>query len=50
VNKITSISITEARKELLNFPERFKKDKNLKSIIITKRGEPVLDVVPQKII
>lgn len=46
MNKITRISITEARKEFLNFPERFKKDRDLKSIIITKRGEPVLDVVP----
>lgn len=46
MNKITSISITEARKEFLNFPEIFEKDKELKSIIITKRGEPVPDVFP----
>ena len=46
MNKIASINITEARKEFLNFPERFEKDKELKSIVITKRGEPVLDIVP----
>lgn len=46
MNKNTRISITEARKEFLNFPEIFEKNKDLKSIIITKRGEPVLDVVP----
>lgn len=46
MNKIASLSITEARKELLTLPEKFKKDKDLKSIIITKRGKPVFDLVP----
>jgi PHD/YefM family antitoxin component YafN of YafNO toxin-antitoxin module len=46
MNKIATLSITEARKELLTLPEKFKKDTDLKSIIITKRGKPVFDLVP----
>jgi PHD/YefM family antitoxin component YafN of YafNO toxin-antitoxin module len=46
MNKVATLSITEARKELLTLPEKFTKDKDLKSIIITKRGEPVFDLVP----
>jgi antitoxin YefM len=46
MNKVATLSITEARKEFLTLPERFSENKDLKSIIITKRGEPVLDVVP----
>jgi antitoxin (DNA-binding transcriptional repressor) of toxin-antitoxin stability system len=44
--KVATLSITEARKEFLGLPEKFTKDKDLKSIIITKRGEPVFDLVP----
>lgn len=46
MNKVATLSITEARKELLALPEKFTKDKDLKSIVITKRGEPVFDLVP----
>jgi len=46
MSKVATLTITEARKELLTLPERFTEDKDLKSIIITKRGAPVFDVVP----
>jgi PHD/YefM family antitoxin component YafN of YafNO toxin-antitoxin module len=46
MNKVATLSITEARKEFLTLPEKFTEDKDLKSITITKRGEPVFDLVP----
>lgn len=46
MNKVERLTITEARKEFLTLPEKFTTDKDLKSIIITKRGEPVFDLVP----
>lgn len=45
MNKVATLSITEARKEFLTLPERFTEDQDLRSIIITKRGKPVFDLV-----
>ena len=46
MNETATLSITDARKEFLTLPDRFTEDSDLKSIIITKRGEPVFDLVP----
>ena len=46
MGKVETLSITEARKGFLTLPERFTEDHDLKSIVITKRGEPVFDLVP----
>lgn len=40
------LTITEARGRLMELPEEFSHDKKLEAVEITRRGKPVLAVIP----
>ncbi|MDF1536816.1 MAG: type II toxin-antitoxin system Phd/YefM family antitoxin [bacterium] len=41
-----SLSMVEARKQLTSLPEEFAREKNLDAVAVTRRGKPVLAVMP----
>lgn len=41
-----TMSITEARDKLTTLPEEFKRDPGMGTITVTRRGKPVLAVMP----
>lgn len=41
-----NLTITEARGKLMDLPEEFSRDRKLEVIEITRRGKPVLAILP----
>ena len=41
-----SLSMVEARKQLTSLPEEFEQQENLDAVAVTRRGKPVLAVMP----
>ncbi len=41
-----TMPIIEARKKLTTMPEQFEKDSNNKTVTVTRRGKPVLAIMP----
>ena len=41
-----SLSMVEARKQLTSLPEEFEKEEFLHAVAVTRRGKPVLAVMP----
>jgi PHD/YefM family antitoxin component YafN of YafNO toxin-antitoxin module len=41
-----TIPMIEARKKLTSLPEQFKKEEDMDAIAVTRRGKPVLAVMP----
>ncbi len=40
-----TLTITQARAELLDIPGKLAKDKTIKSVTVTKRGKPILAIL-----
>ena len=40
------LSMVEARKQLTSLPEEFQREENLDAVAVTRRGKPVLAVMP----
>lgn len=40
------LTITEARGKLMDLPEEFSRDRKLEVVEITRRGKPVLAIIP----
>ena len=41
-----TLSMVEARKQLTSLPEEFEREENLDAVAVTRRGKPVLAVMP----
>ncbi len=41
-----TISMVDARKRLTSLPEEFERDRGLDAVAVTRRGKPVLAVMP----
>jgi antitoxin YefM len=41
-----SLSMVEARKRLTSLPEEFEREEHLNAVAVTRRGKPVLAVMP----
>lgn len=41
-----TLSMVEARKQLTSLPEEFEREGNLDAVAVTRRGKPVLAVMP----
>ena len=41
-----SLSMVEARKQLTSLPEEFEREETLDAVAVTRRGKPVLAVMP----
>ena len=41
-----TLSMVEARKQLTTLPEEFEREENLDAVAVTRRGKPVLAVMP----
>jgi len=44
-----TLSMVEARKQLTSLPEEFERQENLDAVAVTRRGKPVLAVMPWKL-